>query len=320
MRKYFFRQDMNMIRRLLVLTMLTGGLGAHTANGQQHPLFTQYMFNGLLINPAYAGSHGAMDLTATVRKQWTGLQGAPQTQAVTMHTPIKFSRSSAGAVAMHDQLGVTSQYNIYGVYAYRIPVSEHGRISLGGQAGMNFYTSNLNELEIDTQDNLQDPAFAGKVSRAFPNLGIGAYYNDKKSYVGLSIPTLINNRWNILDPTFKATQKRHYFLSAGHVFELTPHLKLKPNVLLRWVEGGPFQYDLNANLLIQELLWVGVSYRMKDAVDVLFEFNVNSHFTVGYSYGYPVSKLAAYQSGSHEFMINYRIAKHKNMVVSPRYF
>jgi type IX secretion system PorP/SprF family membrane protein len=311
---------MNSITRTLAIVMLTCFGSSKTVNAQQHPLFTQYMFNGLVINPAYAGSHGTVDLTATARKQWAGIDGAPQTQVFTVHTPLKHSRSSAGVVAMHDHLGVTSQYNVYGVYAYRIPVSENGKIALGAQAGVALYNSNLNELEIDTHDNQPDPAFAGRVSRYLPNLGIGAYYYDKNSYIGLSIPTLINNRWNILDPTFRATQKRHYFLSAGHVFDLASNLKLKPNILFRWVEGGPFQYDINANLLIQKFMWVGVSYRMKDAVDLLLEFNVNSQFTVGYSYGYPVSKLVTYQSGTHEFLLSYRIQKHKNMVVSPRYF
>jgi type IX secretion system PorP/SprF family membrane protein len=278
------------------------------------------MFNGLVINPAYAGSHGSMEFTATARKQWTGLKGAPETQVFSIHTPIKFSRSSAGLVAIHDQLGVTNQYNFHGVYAYRIPVSKNGRISLGGQAGMTFYNSNLNDLEIVTQNNQADPAFAGNERRSLPNLGVGVYYYDNRSYIGLSVPTLINNRWNIQDPNFKATQKRHYFLSAGRVFDISPNLKLKPNVLLRWAEDGPLQYDINANLLIQQTLWVGISYRMKDAVDALVELNLSDQLSLGYSYGYSINKLATYQSGTHELLLNYRIRKSKNLVLSPRYF
>ena len=157
-------------------------------------------------------------------------------------------------------------------------------------------------------------------SRLLPNLGIGIYYYSKKSYIGLSLPTLINNRWNNQDAYTQARQKRHYFLSAGHVFPLSAGLKFKPNVLLKWEEGGPFQYDLNANMLIRETLWIGVSYRMEDSVDGLLELNINNQLSLGYSYGYPISSLAAVQSGTHEVVLNYRINRNKNIVFSPRYF
>lgn len=287
---------------------------------QQHPIYSQYMFNGLVINPAYAGSHGSMTLTATARKQWAGLQGAPETQVFTLHTPVKFSRSSTGVMLVHDQAGPISQYNLSGVYAYRIPVSKHGRFAVGAQGGMTYYQANFSELNIITPDNQPDPAFAGNESRMMPNLGLGMYYHDKKKYIGLAVPAVINNRWNLQDPSLRATQQRHYFLSAGYIFDLNRDLKLKPNVLLRWVEGGAFQYDINANMLIREVLWAGLSYRMNDAVDIIFEYNITNQLSFGYSYGHPTSRLAAYQSGTHELLVNYRIKKNKNIVFSPRYF
>lgn len=293
---------------------------SHIAFAQQHPIFTQYMFNGLVINPAYAGSHGSTTLTATARQQWTGLQGAPETQVFTLHSPIKLSRSSAGLMFVHDQAGPINQYSFSGVYAYRIPVSTHGRLAIGGQAGVTYHQANLSELNIVTSDNQPDIAFAGSDTRFLPNLGLGVFYHDNRKYVGLSIPTIVNNRWNTQDPYSKSTQERHYFLSAGYIFDINADLKLKPNVLLRWEENGPFQYDLNANLLIKEMIWVGVSYRMNDAIDALFEYNVNDQMSIGYSYGYPTSGLASYQAGTHEFLINYRIKKNKQVVLSPRYF
>lgn len=287
---------------------------------QQHPIFTQYMFNGLVINPAYAGSHESVTLTASARRQWAGIKGAPQTEVLSAHSPIKFSRSAAGFVAVHDKLGVTNQSMIYGTYAYRIPVARNTKLAVGGQAGVTYYQANFSDLDVVTPDQQTDPVFAGNDSRFLPNLGIGAYLYSKTTYVGISLPTLINNKWNNQDPATRATQERHYFLSAGHVFDLSPDLKLKPNVLLKWVENGPFQYDINANLLIREVLWVGASYRMGDSVDGLLELNVNKQLSIGYSYGYPTNGVAALQSGTHEFVLNYRIKQNKNIVFSPRHF
>jgi type IX secretion system PorP/SprF family membrane protein len=300
---------------LLVIVMIS-----RQACAQQNPLFTQYMFNGLVINPAYTGSHESMTTTFALRSQWSGLKGAPQTQVASVHSPLKLSRSAAGAVFVHDEVSVVNQYMAYGTYAYRIPLSKHAKLSVGGQAGVTYYQANLSELTILTSNGQPDPNFYQNESRLLPNLGIGMYYYSKKSYIGLSLPTLINNRWNNQDAYTQARQKRHYFLSAGHVFPIGAGLKFKPNVLLKWEEGGPFQYDLNANFLIHEAVWVGVSYRMQDSVDGLLEININKQLSLGYSYGYPISSLAAVQTGTHEVVLNYRINRNKNIVFSPRYF
>ncbi|HEX5169838.1 MAG TPA: type IX secretion system membrane protein PorP/SprF [Cyclobacteriaceae bacterium] len=313
---------MKTIKKNLILGLVTGAsfLICTGAYSQQHPIFTQYMFNGLVLNPAYSGSHESATLTASYRKQWTGINGAPQTTVFSGHSPIKFTRSAAGLVAMNDRLGVTNQYMIYGTYAYRIPLSENAKLSVGGQAGVTYYKMNLTDLDVVTSTGQADPAFAKNEGRFLPNLGIGIYYYSKKSYVGLSLPTIINNKFNNQDALMKARQERHYFLSAGHVFDLSPDLKLKPNVLLKWVENGPFQYDINANLFIKSILWVGVSYRMQDSVDGLLEWLVNDQLSFGYSYGYPTNALTSLQSGTHEIVLNYRIKRNKNIILSPRYF
>lgn len=308
-------------KRYVMLILFLGiMLHSMTSYAQQNPLFTQYMFNGLVINPAYTGSHESMTTTFAARSQWTGLKGAPQTLVASLHSPLKLSRSAAGAVFVHDKVSVINQYMAYGTYAYRLPVSKHSKIAVGGQAGVTYYQANFSDLNIITSTGQPDPIFAQNESRVLPNLGIGIYFYSRKSYIGLSLPTLINNKWNDLDGYTAARQKRHYFLSAGHVFTLNPNLKLKPNVLLKWIEGGTFQYDLNANMLIHDIVWVGVSYRMKDSVDGLLEININNQLSLGYSYGYPISALAEVQTGTHEVVLNYRINFNKHIVFSPRYF
>jgi len=308
------------IKRLFCAALIVAsGTGASVA--QQHPIFTQYMFNGLVINPAYAGTHESTTLTASFRNQWTGIANAPQTQVLSVHSPVKFSRSAVGGLAVHDQVGVTNNYMMYGVYAYHIPVSEKAQISVGGQAGFTYYKSNYTDLDIITNTGTNDdPTFASNESRFMPNLGIGAFYYSAKAYVGLSIPEIVNNPWSRIDPSLKSRQERHYFLSAGYVFDLSPDLKLKPNILLRWMQTGPFQFDINANLFIKDMVSIGVSYRMQDSVDGMLQYRVNDQFSIGYSYGYPMSSLASLQSGTHEIVVNYRLKKSKNIVLSPRYF
>lgn len=307
-----------MAARLYIITFfvfLSAGLMA-----QQHPLFTQYMFNGLVINPAYTGSHESMALTASYRRQWTALEGAPETQTFSFHSPLGVTRSAAGMMFMHDKAGPVHQYNVFATYAYRIPVSAKGKLSVGAQAGGNFYNARFSELQIITPDGRPDPVFEGNDSRMLPNAGIGIYYYTKRSYIGISMPAIINNRWEKVDPLQQSRQRRHYLISAGHVFILSNTLKIKPNVLVRYQENGPIQYDINANLLVKERLWVGASYRMNDSFDTILELMLNDSFRLGYSYGMPTSRFSRYQAGSHEVTLNYRIRKNKHVVLSPRYF
>lgn len=307
-------------KHLIPVLCLAIVLIAQAGYSQEHPLYSQYMFNGLVINPAYTGSQESLVMTATSRAQWTGLNGAPNTQVASVHSPIKLSRSAVGGVFIHDEIAVTNQYGFYGTYAYRIPVSENAKISVGAQAGVSYYRSNLDDLFIVTPGGTPDPAFSQTETRYLPILGLGVYYYSKRTYVGLAVPQVIDNRWDNQDAVSKSRQVRHFLLSAGHVFDLGPNLKLKPNTLLKWVEGKEFQFDLNANLLIHEFLWVGASYRMNDSVDGLVQWNITPQLSLGYSYGYPTSDIATTQYGTHEILVNFRVKHNRHVVFSPRYF
>jgi len=307
-------------KHLIPALLLVSVMAAQVTRAQENPLYSQYMFNGLVINPAYTGSQESLVAVATSRAQWTGLNGAPNTQVATLHSPIKLSRSAVGGMFVHDEIAVTNQYAFAGTYAYRIPVSENAKISVGAQAGVAYYRSNLDDLLIVTPGGIPDPAFAQTETRYLPILGLGVYYYSKRSYVGLSVPQVIDNRWENQDAISKSRQTRHFLLSAGYVFDLGPNLKLKPNTLLKWVEGKEFQFDLNANLLMHEFIWVGVSYRMNDSVDGLVQWNITPQLALGYSYGYPITDIATTQYGTHELLVSYRIKHNRHIVFSPRYF
>ena len=295
--------------------MVIGGLA--TARAQQQAMYTQYMFNGLALNPAYAGSHDALSLTGLARIQWVGIEGAPNTQTFSMHSPVA-DRSSLGLFLIHDNIGVTNQYGLYGSYAYRIPFGEDASLSMGLQVGFNSYNMDLSQ--VTTQN--QDPNFAVNDAGGIePNFGAGLFYSSERFYIGASVPHIVNNDLisSEVDDA-NARQFRHYFVTAGYVFDLGPSLKLKPNFLVKAVQGAPVEYDLNANLLIKEVLWVGFSYRTEDAISGLIEMLLTPQLRLGYAYDYTTSELQDFNTGSHELMLNFRFAFDKSKVLSPRYF
>lgn len=285
---------------------------------QQSPLYSQYMFNGLVINPAYAGSQESLSMTAFYRRQWVGIDGAPTTQTLSAHTPLRKEKIALGAIVMNDNIGVTHQYGFDGIYAYRIKIKEDAKISLGLQAGAGRYVSNFNSLSIKDPN---DPSFAADQSTSFIlNFGAGAYYYSKKFYAGISVPKLLNQGWNNQSSVKLNPLQRITFFTAGYLFELSPDLKLKPSTLVKAISGAPLQIDLNCNLILKDVLWLGVSYRSFSAISFITQIQLTNQMTLGYAYDASLGSARNFLTGSHELVLNYNFNFLGSKVVSPRYF
>lgn len=286
------------------------------AMAQQQVMFTQYMFNGLAINPAYAGSQESLSLTALAREQWTGIEGAPSTQTFSAHSPFNQDKIGVGLLVLHDQIGLTEQTGVFGSYAYRIGFKNGHKLSMGLQAGFSHYNSRFSRVSST------DPAFANQDVREMkPNFGFGLYYTSNRMYIGASVPQLAENIFDRKNKESNINLVRHYFLTAGYVFDLNEALKLKPNLLVKAVEGAPVELDLNANLLIKEVIWVGVSWRSFDSVDALLQLQLTDKLQLGYSYDIATTAaLSSINAGSHELMLNYRLGLSKSKIITPRYF
>jgi len=293
--------------------LMTVGYMAH---GQQQVMFTQYMFNGLALNPAYAGSHETVSITALAREQWTGIDGAPSTQTLSVHSPVFNKRIGLGLLVLHDKIGVTEQTGVYAAYSYKIPFVNGANLALGLQAGVNMYDARFSEVSD------VNPVFAtGDVQETHPNFGFGAYYFTDRFYAGISIPQLAQNTFDRDNEDSDSKIVRHYFANAGYVIDLDQNLKLKPNILVKAVEGAPVEFDVNANLLIHEVIWVGVSWRSFDSFDALFQLQVTDRLQFGYAYDFATTTdLRRVNGGSHELMLNYRFTFNKSRIVTPRYF
>ena len=299
-------------RALLTVSIL---LIALTGYGQQQAMYTQYMFNGLAINPAYAGSQESLTLTALGREQWVGFEGAPSSQTFSAHAPLRNDKIALGGVVFRDKIGLTEQYGAYLIYAYRIRM-DRGTLSAGLQAGFNDYRAAFSRANVPDDDWA---FYVDELQGFLPNFGAGLYYSTDRFYAGFSLPQLLTNAYPGQEGSV-AQQYRHWFLSTGYVFDLNPDLKLKPNLLVKAVEGAPVEVDINANLLIRELFWIGASYRSFDAVSALLEFQATPRFRIGYAYDYTLTGLQQVNSGSHELMLNYRFLRRDKKMLTPRYF
>jgi type IX secretion system PorP/SprF family membrane protein len=304
---------MKTIKYFAVACMLVAAFKESSA--QQQIMFTQYMFNGLALNPAYAGSHEAISMSALAREQWTGLDGAPSTQTFSIHAPIRKQRMALGLLFLHDKIGVTNQTGAYASYAYRIPINKKGKLAFGLQGGVSYYNAEFTKV---SQTN---PVFDHDVRAMRPTIGFGMYYNTDRFYVGVSVPQLNQTALDRANPDPDSKIVRHYFATAGYVFDLSPALKLKPNVLLKAVAGAPIQFDLNANLLIKEVIWAGLSWRSFDSFDAILQLQVTDQLQVGYAYDFATTTdLSRVNGGSHELMLNYRFVFNRTRIITPRYF
>jgi type IX secretion system PorP/SprF family membrane protein len=287
---------------------------------QQESLLSQYMFNGLVLNPAYAGSKDYAAVTAMFRKQWTGFPGSPVTQSVSIHGPLKNRNIGLGLMISNDHIGVTNQTDVYGSYAYHIQMN-NAKLALGLQFGVSYVKSKLSDLTVWDSN---DPVFElNTQTNLLPNFGAGIYYYREKFYAGISVPHLMNydpDRTLGIEVKDAFRQTRHYYFSSGIVIAVGSDLNIKPSVLVKYVDGAPIQYDLNINFLLNNILWVGASYRSKDAIVAMVEYQINKKFRFGYSYDVTLSRLRSYETGSHEIMLGYDFGYNILKIKNPRYF
>jgi len=300
--------------KLLLISLMFTALGSYA---QQDAQFTQYMYNTINVNPAYAGSRGAMSIFALHRTQWVGLDGAPTTNAVSINTPFNNSRLGLGVSLINDKIGPMQENTISTDLSYTIPTSETVKLSFGVKATVNLFDIDINKL---TPAQGGDPSLQGFSNKISPNIGAGIYLHSDKAYVGLSIPNFIeSNRYNDNDvKVFK--EKMSYYLIAGYVMDLNYNLKFKPALLTKMVQGAPLQVDVSGNFMFADKLTLGLAYRWSASVSAMAGFQVSEAMYIGYGYDLETTKLDNYNSGSHEIFLRYEIFKNNKKITTPRFF
>lgn len=298
-----------------------------SGTAQQVATYAQYMFNGLSINPAYAGSHDALSATFLMRFQNVGLRGSPNTQTFSLHSPLLNERVALGLLVVNDKLSVINQTGINGMYAYRLPLNDSKSIlSFGLQAGISMYNAKYSQLECwqcSSNPNYpgpDDPAFDSDIQEARPNMGAGIFFSSQKFYAGVAMPHMVNNVFERGQNFETVYQNKPLILTGGYVFTLSKVLKLKPNFMFMMIDNRPVEFDINASLLFDEVLWFGLSYKSSNQIVTITQFKINDQLQFGYSYTLSAGPIRTVELGSHEVMLNYRLWFHKKGVISPRYF
>ncbi|MCB9235626.1 MAG: type IX secretion system membrane protein PorP/SprF [Bacteroidia bacterium] len=305
------------MRRLLPFIIVI--LVSLQAFGQQDPQYSMYMFNGQVLNPAYAGSRENVSTTLLMRWQWVGFDGAPATQSFSINGPSRNLHHGFGLSFFNDKIGQTRNSAINVDYAFRILMGENSALSLGLRGTVANLSRDLTSID---PSGGTDGNFSQNVNLWQPNVGTGIYFNSRRLYLGASVPHLIENKWHAdpnVNPAASGVYSRHFLFTAGIVLG-GDAVKFKPSALLKIVPNAPMSLDLNGAFLFADKLWIGGSWRMNDAVVGMLEWQVSKAFRLGYAYDYGISDLKPAHNGSHELMLGFDFNFKGNSMVSPRYF
>lgn len=316
---YKMKKSLSLLTLIAVL-LLAGNVGY----AQQDPQYTQYMYNPLVINPAYAGNRGVLSILGLHRSQWVGLDGAPRTQNLTIHSPIGFSKVGLGFSIVNDVLGPARETYFNGDFSYTIETGEFGKLSFG-------LKGTLHLLDVDFSRtnpfDANDPFLQNIDSKVSPNVGVGVFYHDNKFYAGLSAPSLLQTDHYDRSGTqgaesFIAEERIHYYGLMGYVFDVSPEVKFKPSTMVKMVTGAPLQVDVNANFLFYDKLTLGASYRWSAALSGLAAFQVSDGLLIGFAYDRETTELgnALYNDGTYEVFLRFELFREYNRMLTPRFF
>ena len=316
------------MRRIIQYTAVwVAVLWSATMLGQQDAQYTQYMYNTMSVNPAYAGSRGQLSLATLYRSQWMGLEGAPETFTLNLHSPIRNSRVGYGVSVVHDNIGdgVVQETYLDAVVSYTIDVSRDAKLSFGHKAGGNMLSLDFSGLRNFDAEPVQSDNIDNRFS---PNFGVGAYYHTDRFYAGLSAPNLLqseyfdNNRQDANDVQFLSTERINFYMITGYVFDLNYNLKFKPAILTKVVSGAPLQLDLSGTFLFNEKFSFGAAYRWDASISGLIGFQLNQQLMIGMAYDRETTELGGTQfnDGTFEVFLRWELIKSFERVLSPRFF
>ncbi|HYD91653.1 MAG TPA: type IX secretion system membrane protein PorP/SprF [Flavobacterium sp.] len=300
--------------KFILIVSLFAGLYSFA---QQDPQYTQYMYNTVNVNPAYAGSRGVTSIFGLYRAQWIGLDGAPETATVSLHAPVG-KNVGLGFSVINDRIGPMDNNTLSGDFSYTLKTSENWKLALGIKAKINLLNVDYNKLSIRIQD---DVMFANNINNDFsPNVGAGLYWYSDRSYIGLSVPSFIETEHYSHNDLAVVKERLHFYLIGGHVFNLSYNWQFKPAVMIKTVSGSPLQADVSANFLYDQKLTLGLAYRWDAAFSALAGFQITDGFFAGYAYDMETTRLQDYNSGSHEIFLRFELFNKSKKIVNPRFF
>ena len=306
------------IKYIIVVMILMSSL---TTIAQQLPQFTQYMYNTLSVNPAYAGSRETLSIMGLHRSQWAGFAGAPTTQTLSIHSPLRNDKIGLGFSFINDELGNENYVYLYTDFSYTINTGNNSELAFGLKGGFTSFT--LDPGYRNSQPD--DPLIQGSEDRWTPNIGAGVFWHSERWYLGLSAPRLINNDFNT-DAGYKALERISYYFTGGYVFDAGKNTKFKPAFMLKATNGAPVSVDLSGNFLFNEKFWLGAAYRFNEsagAFGVMTDYQVSPSWRIGYTYEHPNSEIRPFSNGTHEIFLMYEFfnkTSSPNRVKSPRYY
>lgn len=311
------KKTQRMKKQLRYTCLITLLLGSFVVSAQQDPQFTQYMYNTLSVNPAYAGSRGHLTALLMHRSQWVGVNGAPTTQVLAVDGPMG-NNVGLGLVLSHDALGPSSEVFVDANFSYTVKLDDTDKkLSFGLKGGGRLFNVDFSKGLVENPDI----AFQNNIeNKFFPTIGAGIYYHTAKSYLGLAVPNFFSEDHYDGQEQEIASERLHYFLIGGKIIDLTPDIKFKPAFFVKWVPGAPVIADISANVMLMETFTAGLAYRWDDSFSALLGLQISPDLSAGYAYDLTTSDLRSYTSGTHEIFLRYEFKTVEKRLKSPRFY